>query len=147
VRLGVSTDLFGVREPGGYGIINVDTGRSTLFVERLPESYQMWMGKHKTLEDFKAIYEVDEVRWHDEVATVLGDLDIKPTVYVMNGANADSGSAFTEPEYPDKDKYTVDRSARLFNAVIEARVFKTDAELEVGAVAKRSDRAWQWSPG
>ncbi|XP_060254015.1 xaa-Pro dipeptidase isoform X2 [Ovis aries] len=36
---------FGVTEPGCYGVIDVDTGTSTLFVPRLPPSHATWMGK------------------------------------------------------------------------------------------------------
>lgn len=36
---------FGVIESGCYGVIDVDTGKSTLFVPRLPPSYATWMGK------------------------------------------------------------------------------------------------------
>lgn len=36
---------FGVIESGCYGVIDVDTGKSTLFVPRLPASYATWMGK------------------------------------------------------------------------------------------------------
>eukprot|EP00035_Acanthoeca_spectabilis_P022271 m.442883 g.442883 ORF g.442883 m.442883 type:complete len:535 (-) comp18873_c0_seq1:65-1669(-) len=122
--------LFGVREPGAYGVIDVDTRRAILFMERLPEEYQMWMGRHKTLEEFKAIYEVDEVRWHDELPAFLGSR-AEPTVYVVNGPNADSGNTFTGPEFPDSDKCKIDTSTRFFNALIEARVFKTEAEIEL----------------
>mmetsp|Transcript_8426 Transcript_8426/g.21519 ORF Transcript_8426/g.21519 Transcript_8426/m.21519 type:complete len:544 (-) Transcript_8426:136-1767(-) len=123
--------LFGVREPGAYGVIDVETGRSTLFMERLPDEYQIWMGKHRTLEDFKVTYEVDEVKWHDELPAFLGAREVKPTLYVINGVNSDSGARAIEPDFADKAKYTIDKSTRFFNAIIEARVFKTDAEIEL----------------
>lgn len=37
--------LFGVRHADCYGFIHVDTGKSYLFVPRLPESYAVWMGR------------------------------------------------------------------------------------------------------
>ncbi|XP_073441425.1 xaa-Pro dipeptidase-like [Dendrobates tinctorius] len=36
---------FGVTESGCYGAIDVNTGRSIIFVQKLPESYAVWMGK------------------------------------------------------------------------------------------------------
>ncbi|XP_039744521.1 xaa-Pro dipeptidase isoform X2 [Pteropus medius] len=36
---------FGVTEPGCYGVIDIATRKSTLFVPRLPASYATWMGK------------------------------------------------------------------------------------------------------
>ncbi|PNJ09201.1 PEPD isoform 4 [Pongo abelii] len=48
---------FGVTEPGCYGVIDVDTGKSTLFVPRLPASYATWMGK----------FEVNNTILHPEI--------------------------------------------------------------------------------
>ena len=36
---------FGVTEADCYGAIDVDTGRSFLFIPHLPEEYATWMGK------------------------------------------------------------------------------------------------------
>lgn len=36
---------FGVTESGCYGAIDVDSGKSILFVPKLPESYAVWMGE------------------------------------------------------------------------------------------------------
>lgn len=38
--------LFGGLEPGYYGSLEVDTGRATLFVPKLPEEYAVWMGEY-----------------------------------------------------------------------------------------------------
>lgn len=37
--------VFGVREADCLGSLEVDTGRSTLFIPRLPDVYATWMGK------------------------------------------------------------------------------------------------------
>jgi Xaa-Pro dipeptidase len=36
---------FGVTEPDCYGAIEVDSGKSILFVPLLPDDYAVWMGK------------------------------------------------------------------------------------------------------
>ncbi|KAJ0881901.1 putative xaa-Pro dipeptidase [Helianthus annuus] len=45
--------LFGVREPGFYGAIDVDSGKSILFAPRLPADYAVWMGEIKPLSYFE----------------------------------------------------------------------------------------------
>lgn len=59
--------FFGVREPGCFGLVNVTTRWSTLFVPRLPAEYATWMGKLLTCSEVRDIYGVDEVRHVDEV--------------------------------------------------------------------------------
>lgn len=60
--------LFGVMDPGFFGLIDVDTKRSILFMPRLPEEYAVWMGKLHSPADYKARYAVDEVYYVDEVS-------------------------------------------------------------------------------
>ncbi|KAG8226651.1 hypothetical protein J437_LFUL005303 [Ladona fulva] len=66
--------LFGVQEPGFSGAIEVQTGVTMLFMPRLPEEYDVWMGKLRTPEDNKKRYGVDLVYYIDERSTSLGTL-------------------------------------------------------------------------
>lgn len=63
--------LFGVTEPGCYGLLELGTGKSTLFVPHLPEDYAVWMGRLLTLDDFKKKYAVDDVFYVDQVNHAL----------------------------------------------------------------------------
>lgn len=58
---------FGVQAPDYMGAIEVSTGRSILFMPRLPPDYSIWMGKLETPEEAKKRFEVDEVYYTDEV--------------------------------------------------------------------------------
>ena len=44
---------FGVLEPDCYGILDIGTGKSHLFIPRLPAEYQVWMGHIPTTEETK----------------------------------------------------------------------------------------------
>ncbi|RWW10505.1 hypothetical protein GW17_00025949 [Ensete ventricosum] len=47
--------LFGVREPGFFGAIDVASGKSFLFVPRLPADYAIWLGEIKPPSFFKVM--------------------------------------------------------------------------------------------
>uniref|UniRef100_A0A8D1R966 Xaa-Pro dipeptidase n=1 Tax=Sus scrofa TaxID=9823 RepID=A0A8D1R966_PIG len=109
---------FGVTEPGCYGVIDIDSGTSTLFVPRLPPSHATWMGKIHSKEHFKEKYAVDDVHYADEIASVLTSRS--PSVLLtLRGVNTDSGSVFLGP------------GNCLLLSSTSSRVFKTDMELEV----------------
>uniref|UniRef100_A0A8B9KDI2 Xaa-Pro dipeptidase n=1 Tax=Astyanax mexicanus TaxID=7994 RepID=A0A8B9KDI2_ASTMX len=86
---------FGVTEADCYGAVDVDTGKSLLFVPKLPESYATWMGEIYPKEHFKEKYAVDEVHYTSDIADVLTKM--KPSVLLtLRGLNTDSGSTTRE---------------------------------------------------
>uniref|UniRef100_A0A2I3GL14 Xaa-Pro dipeptidase n=1 Tax=Nomascus leucogenys TaxID=61853 RepID=A0A2I3GL14_NOMLE len=100
---------FGVTEPGCYGVIDVDTGKSTLFVPRLPASYATWMGRIHSKEHFKEKYAVDDVQYTDEIASVLTSQ--KPSVLLtLRGVNTDSGSVCREASFDGINKFEVNNT-------------------------------------
>ncbi|KAH8391629.1 hypothetical protein KR200_001901 [Drosophila serrata] len=125
--------LFGVKEPGFYGIVTIDvkTGDKTtvLFVPRFPEEYGTWMGELLSPADFKAIYEVDEVFYVDELNVYLERAEPK-LILTLSGTNSDSGLTLQPPEFDGKEKYVTDCDL-LYPILSECRVIKSPAEIEV----------------
>eukprot|EP01116_Phalansterium_solitarium_P000848 TRINITY_DN10697_c0_g1_i1.p2 TRINITY_DN10697_c0_g1~~TRINITY_DN10697_c0_g1_i1.p2 ORF type:complete len:505 (-),score=142.57 TRINITY_DN10697_c0_g1_i1:94-1533(-) len=123
--------LFGVKEPGFYGALDIDKKKAILFCPHLPDAYAVWMGKILSREDFRKMYEVDEVRYVEEIEAFLNER--KPSVvYTLSGLNTDSKAVkpefFTTP--PGLEKFKVDKTT-LFPEIVECRVIKSAKELDV----------------
>uniref|UniRef100_A0A670K283 Xaa-Pro dipeptidase n=1 Tax=Podarcis muralis TaxID=64176 RepID=A0A670K283_PODMU len=120
---------FGVTEADCYGAVEVDSGNSILFIPRLPDSYAVWMGKIQPPEFFRQKYAVNEVRYTDEISSVLASKN--PSVLLtLRGVNTDSGSVTREASFEGISQFVVN-NAVLHPEIAECRVIKTDMELEV----------------
>ncbi|XP_053676185.1 xaa-Pro dipeptidase [Anopheles nili] len=123
------TYLFGVTEPGCYGTVELKSGRSTLYVPRLPEEYAVWMGPLLGLEEFKQKYEVDAVYYADELPARLANVD--PSVLLLlSGPNSDSGSVVKPAYFKGIESFVADTDI-LFPVIAECRVIKSSDEIEV----------------
>ncbi|KAM3961517.1 dipeptidase C [Aphomia sociella] len=123
------TWVCGVREPGCYFALDISTRKSHLFVPRLPEEYEVWMGKLLSCGDFKKLYAVDEVHYVDELRDVLKSLN--PTsLLTLSGPNTDSGLTAREAVFEGIDEFKVDNEI-LLPIIAELRVIKTPEEIEV----------------
>ena len=118
--------LFGAKEPDLFGALEVETGRSTLFVPHLPAEYAVWMGRIRTPDDFRRDYEVDRVLFVDELLSSLS-LCASPLL-VLRGLNTDS-QAWSEPARFVGDESLLRDETSLFAHIRELRVLKTPAEL------------------
>ncbi len=127
--------LFGVKEPGFYGTIDVATGQTTLFMPRLPAEYAVWMGAIRPPAFFQDHYEVDRVQYVDELPATLRAVGPGLVLYLNQGVNTDSGNAATPAEVAGVTDGTtgdvVVDVATLYPALVECRVHKTAAELKV----------------
>ncbi|XP_061376800.1 xaa-Pro dipeptidase [Danaus plexippus] len=119
----------GVREPGCYFALDVKTKKSIVFVPRLPDEYEIWMGKLLSCQDYTNMYGVDEVRYVDEICDVLKSLE-PDTLLTLSGPNTDSGLTAVEAVFEDIDEFKVDNET-LFPIIAELRVIKTPEEIEV----------------
>ncbi|KAK2155994.1 hypothetical protein LSH36_224g03011 [Paralvinella palmiformis] len=120
---------FGVIEPGCYGAINVDTGRSTLYIERMPDEYVIWLGKIKPPQYYKEKYNVDEVLYVDELCTDLQKKDPE-VLLLLKGLNTDSKSVTKPAGFDGIGQFKTDNEM-LHPIIAECRVFKSDMEIEV----------------
>ena len=126
--------LFGVKEPGFYGIIEVDSRRAFLFAPRIPPESEIWLGRIVPLSEFREMYGVDEVRHSDEMQTYISDYFASHThskLFVLSGVNTDSGNTVSSPSFPFNScdiLQHIDSSPFLFNLLSEIRVIKSDME-------------------
>ena len=121
--------LFGVMEPDFYGALQVDTGRSILFIPKLPAEYAVWMGDIKTKEEFKKHYEVDEVHFVEEIEDFLSKNDTK-LLYLIQGLNTDSGEVHKPPHFDFFSKFETE-FVKLHKEIGECRVIKSSEEQDV----------------
>ncbi|XP_045536812.1 xaa-Pro dipeptidase [Papilio machaon] len=123
------TWICGVREPGCYFALDVSTKKGHLFVPRLPDEYEVWMGKLLTCQQFKEIYGVEEVHYVDELQEILKQLNPE-VLLTLSGPNTDSGLTAKEAVFEGIDEFKVDNEI-LFPIIAELRVIKTPEEIEV----------------
>nr|AKF43196.1 metallopeptidase M24 family protein [Geranium maderense] len=125
--------LYGVREPGFYGAIDIATGNSILFAPRLPAEYAVWLGEIKSLSYFKKRYMVSMVYYTDEIAQVLCDQyggSGKPLLFLLHGLNTDSDNFSKPAEFQGMEEFETDLTT-LHPILTECRVIKSDLELAV----------------
>ncbi len=120
---------FGVKEPDCFGSVAVDSGRSTLFVPRLPASYAVVMGAIKTPAEFVVMYGVDEVRYVDEMEVALKE-GSPAELLLLRGFNTDGKRLSKPADFEGLPSFKAN-TERLWPAITECRVFKTPEEVEL----------------
>ena len=125
---------FGVREPDMYGTIRVEDGFSTLVIPCLPDSYKIWMGHIKSPQEFMDLYGVDDVIFESDLEEHLTKHK-NMTIYRLEGYNTDSSKLHQKADHPclsaDKGNQFNFNDKLLWESMVECRVIKTEAELEV----------------
>ncbi|XP_067105640.1 xaa-Pro dipeptidase [Osmerus mordax] len=120
---------FGVTEADCYAAIDVDTGKSVLFVPKLPESYGTWMGEIYPREHFQQKYAVDEVQYTCDIPDAVANMSAA-VLLTLRGQNTDSGSICREASFEGISRFQVNNTL-LHPVIVECRLIKTDMELEV----------------
>lgn len=125
--------LFGVQEAGFYGCIDLTTGRTTLFMPKLPAEYATWMGRIKRTDEFRERYGVDEVRYVEELPQALAGA---PVLHLLHGVNTDSGEKSIPASFAGIESLPTE-TERLHPVLSECRVVKSAAEVAVMRYAAR----------
>lgn len=143
---------FGVNESEFFGVIDVKTGKTTLFAPRLDPSYAIWDGKINDEDFFKQKYSVDNVIFNDKATTIseflksIGTKNVYllvsfntiqfPEINFQRADNTDSGNVLVEPKFEGIQDFKVDTSL-LYNEMAELRVIKTEKEIDVMRYASK----------
>ncbi|CAM6022110.1 unnamed protein product [Sphagnum balticum] len=124
--------LFGVKEPGFFGALDLYTGKSFLFCPRLNPEYAVWLGKIQPPSYFKELYEVDSGHYVDEIHEVLKDSQRGGdwTLYLLHGQNTDSGNFSKPASFQGMEMFNTDLEL-LHPVLSECRVHKSKLELDV----------------
>jgi Xaa-Pro dipeptidase len=125
--------LFGVKEPGCFGVLTLDQAISILFVPRFPQEYAQWFGPIKPTEWFKETYLVDHVYYVDEMATVLAseDMTIKSLLY-YDYVNQDSGVKLPIPNnFKGSENFKFVTGSGVADIINELRLIKSRPEIEI----------------
>jgi Xaa-Pro dipeptidase len=121
--------LFGVKEPGFSGAIEVGSGRATLFMPRQPAEWAVWMGRIHPPEHFRALYEVDAVRHADELPAALQAM--RPDVLLLlHGRNTDSHLMAVPAHFAGIERFRTD-TAVLHPELVECRLRKSPEEVDL----------------
>ncbi|XP_049849674.1 xaa-Pro dipeptidase-like [Schistocerca gregaria] len=123
--------LFGVKEPDFYGSLSISTGKYILYVPRLPRSYQVWMGRILSTDEYRSMYGADEVRYTEELPDALThETGGVGALYVLSGTNSDSGSRCMSADFKGIERFLLNKDV-LYHELCECRVVKTELELEL----------------
>lgn len=119
--------FFPVDEADCFGVIDLATKESLLFVPEVPESHERWVGVRRPLTYYKSRYLVDAVYLTSDLNKVLKERGVT-TIHTLMGKNADSGlHTKTEAKFEGDSGYTRINS-ELYPILAELRVFKTPKE-------------------
>eukprot|EP01006_Ploeotia_vitrea_P060144 TRINITY_DN75374_c0_g1_i1.p1 TRINITY_DN75374_c0_g1~~TRINITY_DN75374_c0_g1_i1.p1 ORF type:complete len:498 (-),score=66.45 TRINITY_DN75374_c0_g1_i1:146-1639(-) len=122
--------LFGVQESSFYGTIDVATGNTKLFCPVLGQDFARVFGQIYPTEFFTKKYGVDETVAVDNMSDTLKQLKPK-VVYLLKGTNTDSGLVAKPANFEGlAENFKLDYDT-LFPHIAEARVFKSEMELDV----------------
>jgi Xaa-Pro dipeptidase len=159
--------LTGVKEPDVSVVIEVTAPscHTTLLIPKLAPEYATIMGKIRSRDEWKSLYQVDQVVFTEELEVMLEEKLGSPSVandteenkldgaaasitstpqklLLLQGTNSDSGLTYQPPAITNPILQRQVDTSLLFPILAECRVIKSQAELELlQAVAQVSSYA------
>lgn len=101
--------LFQINEPDCFGILDLTSRRTHLFVPYVSDDSQRWNGDRRPLSYYAETYGVDEVLWVHELPLFFSRAE-DSIIHVLWGRNSDSGSmtktfpSWNSDKSPDDEK-------------------------------------------
>jgi Xaa-Pro dipeptidase len=120
--------LFGAQEPDLLGIIEIDTGKTTIIAPKINPAYSLWMTV-RDLEYYKNFYEIEDSLYKDDIEAYFEKLN-PATIYFFFGNDSDSGLQPDLPDFPWLSKYKQDKEI-LYQALSATRAIKSPQEIEI----------------
>ena len=89
--------LFGIKEMGCYGILDLINEKTTVFIPRQDEFYKIWMTVMDTQQMQEKYPLIDQFLYVDEIEDFLKSYQPQ-TLYLNGGKNGDTGRRTLVPE-------------------------------------------------
>ena len=119
---------FGINFPDCYGVIDVHSGKSTIFAKEVSTREKVWSFVLDP-EDYANKFEIDEAQTSDKLEEFFSKAN-PSTVYVLEGINSYCGFSPLRPDFDWLTLYNVNTNA-LYPLINEARVNKSNDEIEL----------------
>ncbi|KAL2912054.1 hypothetical protein HK105_208483 [Polyrhizophydium stewartii] len=121
--------MTGVKEPEFHFTLDLSSKRTCLYIPRYSDDHALWMGPPPTAPQVQAKYAVDSVLTTDKLPEVLAGAGL---IHVMEAAELPANVASAAAA-----RGTVVTDEFLRTAITEARVIKSEGELELMRKAAR----------
>lgn len=124
--------LTGVADEDTYALISIADSSCVIYVKLQDPAKSYWL-KVKGLEEFKAIYEIDDAKSFEHLKADLVSKVGKNTIYLNVGVNKYSGITSLNP-LPEleamKTEFSIDKDS-LYEFICESRVHKNAEEIRL----------------
>ncbi|ORX95336.1 hypothetical protein K493DRAFT_282905 [Basidiobolus meristosporus CBS 931.73] len=116
--------MTGVEQPEYEFVYDIAGDKAILFAPRVPEDDIVWIGQPETNDQLKQRYDVDEVKYTDELVDTLKNLS-PSIIHVLTGTDVTHLGDFQADD------------SKLTEALEEARMYKSEFELEIMRVSNQ----------